>query len=77
MVTHDLPEAFRLGTRILAFERSRNRPEERARYGATVAKDIAIWPPRIAGAAKPFSRPGRDDPAATGAEPGRPGSQAS
>jgi len=77
MVTHDLPEAFRLGTRILAFERSRNRPEEKARYGATIAKDIAIWPPRIAGATKLFSRPGRDDPAATGAVPGRPGSPAS
>lgn len=77
MVTHDLPEAFRLGTRILAFERSRNRPEERERYGATIAKDIEIWPPRIAGAPKPFTRPGRDDPAKTGAEPGRPGLQAS
>jgi NitT/TauT family transport system ATP-binding protein len=77
MVTHDLPEAFRLGTRILAFERRRNRPEERERYGATIAKDIEIWPPRVAGAAKPFSRPGRDDPAKTGAEPGRPGFQAS
>jgi NitT/TauT family transport system ATP-binding protein len=72
MVTHDLPEAFRLGTRILAFERRRNRPEERERYGATIEKDIEIWPPRIAGAAKPFKRPGRDDPAKPGAEPGRP-----
>jgi NitT/TauT family transport system ATP-binding protein len=77
MVTHDLPEAFRLGTRILAFERSRNRPEERERYGATIAKDIEIWPPRIAGAPKPFHRPGRDDPAKSGAAPGRPGLQAS
>jgi NitT/TauT family transport system ATP-binding protein len=76
MVTHDLPEAFRLGTRILAFERSRNRPEERARYGASIAKDIEIWPPRIAGG-KPFTSPGRDDPASRGAEPGRPGLQAS
>jgi NitT/TauT family transport system ATP-binding protein len=76
MVTHDLPEAFRLGTRILAFERSRDRPEERARYGASIAKDIEIWPPRIAGG-KPFTSPGRDDPASRGAEPGRPGLQAS
>ncbi|MCW2318216.1 NitT/TauT family transport system ATP-binding protein [Rhodoblastus acidophilus] len=52
MVTHDLSEAFRLGTRILAFERRRDRPEEKARYGATLAQDIPIWPRRIAGALK-------------------------
>lgn len=50
MVTHDLREAFTLATRIIAFERLRDRPEERARYGATITKDIAIWPPRIPGA---------------------------
>ncbi|WP_374546551.1 ABC transporter ATP-binding protein [Rhodoblastus sp.] len=73
MVTHDLAEAFRLGTRVLAFERRRDRPEEKERFGATIAKDITIWPPRIAGAPKTSTSPGRDDPAATGAEPGRPG----
>jgi len=57
MVTHDLTEAFRLGTRILALERRRNRPEEKARYGATIAKDIEIWPLRIAGAKKTFTAP--------------------
>jgi NitT/TauT family transport system ATP-binding protein len=72
MVTHDLREAFRLGTRVLAFERPRNRPEERARYGAVIAKDIAIWPPRVAGSPKLINRPGRDDPANTGEPPGRP-----
>jgi NitT/TauT family transport system ATP-binding protein len=77
MVTHDLPEAFRLGTRILAFERSRNRPEERERYGATIAKDIQIWPPRLAGRRTPSSNSGRDDPAKTGASSGRPDVQAS
>jgi NitT/TauT family transport system ATP-binding protein len=49
MVTHDMREAFALGTRIIAFDRPRNRPEERMRYGATVTNDIAIWPPRVAG----------------------------
>ena len=49
MVTHDLREAFTLGTRVVALERSRNRPEERLRYGASIARDIAIWPPRVAG----------------------------
>jgi NitT/TauT family transport system ATP-binding protein len=72
MVTHDMSEAFRLGSRVLAFERRRDRPEEKIRYGATITKDIAIWPPRIAGGSH-FTRPGRDDPARQGAQPGRPG----
>jgi NitT/TauT family transport system ATP-binding protein len=46
MVTHDLSEAFRLGTRVIALERRRNRPEEKERYGATIAHDIAVWPPK-------------------------------
>ncbi len=49
MVTHDLREAFALATRVIAFDRPRNRPEERMRYGATITNDIAIWPPRVAG----------------------------
>lgn len=49
MVTHDLREAFALATRIIAFDRPRNRPEERERYGATITNDIALWPPRVAG----------------------------
>ncbi|ABS66474.1 ABC transporter ATP-binding protein [Xanthobacter versatilis] len=64
MVTHDLKEAFTLATRIIAFERRRNRPEEKARYGATIAKDIEVWPTRIAGKTRQASpTPGRDDPA--------------
>lgn len=46
MVTHDLSEAFRLGTRVIALERRRNRAEEVARYGATIAQDISVWPPK-------------------------------
>ena len=61
MVTHDLREAFTLATRVVAFERPRDRPEERERYGASLTRDIEIWPPRIAGAASAFS-PDRDDP---------------
>ncbi|WP_439815079.1 ABC transporter ATP-binding protein [Zavarzinia sp. CC-PAN008] len=44
MVTHDLSEAFRLATRVIAFERPRDRPEERERYGATITRDLAVWP---------------------------------
>lgn len=47
MVTHDLSEAFRLGTRVIALERRRNRPEEKARYGATISQDIEVWPRKI------------------------------
>lgn len=61
MVTHDLREAFTLATRVVAFERTRNRPEERDRYGATVSQDIDIWPKRIAGQPSPRS-PDRDGP---------------
>ena len=71
MVTHDLSEAFRLGTRIVAFERERNRPEELERYGATlsektpkpnghipgtgatISRDLVIWPPKVAAELKP------------------------
>ena len=60
MVTHDLREAFTLATRVIAFERPRDRPEERERYGASLSRDIEIWPPRIAGA--PLAQD-RDDPA--------------
>lgn len=45
MVTHDLSEAFRLGTRVIAFERQRNRPEEQERYGATLTPDLPSAPP--------------------------------
>ena len=74
MVTHDLREAFTLATRVIAFERHRDRPEERERYGATVSKDIEIWPPRTAQARPRGSdqpRPGR--PGRPGTWPGRPG----
>ena len=33
------------GTRIIAFERPRNRPEENARYGARLSADIPTPPP--------------------------------
>jgi NitT/TauT family transport system ATP-binding protein len=81
MVTHDLREAFALGTRIIAFERPRNRPEEAERYGtrlsedltpamngvalpkgATITKDIEIWPPKVAGSPGVLTRDGRPTP---------------
>jgi NitT/TauT family transport system ATP-binding protein len=61
MVTHDMREAFTLATRVVAFERPRDRPEEKQRYGATITRDISIWPPRRAGEGSIFS-PDRDGP---------------
>jgi NitT/TauT family transport system ATP-binding protein len=77
MVTHDIGEAFALGTRIIAFERPRDRPEERERYGArltgdisvspdgsltakgaTITKDIEIWPKKVAGSSAVWTRHG-------------------
>lgn len=57
MVTHDLREAFTLASRVIAFERLRDRPEEKLRYGATITKDISIWPPRVAGERTKFDPP--------------------
>jgi NitT/TauT family transport system ATP-binding protein len=75
MVTHDLREAFTLGTRIIALERTRIRPEEIARYGAQIGKDIAIWPPRMAGGGTIYDTPAlRDDPALDAMIAGRPDS---
>jgi NitT/TauT family transport system ATP-binding protein len=64
MVTHDMREAFTLANRVVAFERPRDRPEEKLRYGATISRDITIWPPRQAGQASIF-RPDRDGPVAS------------
>ena len=42
MVTHDLREAFHLGTRLIAFDRYRTRPEEIGAYGATISFDLPL-----------------------------------
>ena len=44
MVTHDISEAFRLGTRVIAFERSTRAEQEPDRYGAVTTYDIDVWP---------------------------------
>jgi NitT/TauT family transport system ATP-binding protein len=68
MVTHDLSEAFRLATRVIALERNRSRPEELERYGATISRDLEIYPRRTAGARQVATiRSGQDDQAANGA----------
>ena len=44
MVTHDLSEAFRLGTRVVALERPAREGQEPDRFGAGVTYDIDVWP---------------------------------
>lgn len=44
MVTHDLSEAFRLGTRVIAFERPDDVGGEPERFGARVTYDIDVVP---------------------------------
>src|SRR5262249_47501451 len=42
MVTHDIREAFLLGTRLITLDRLRNDPHEPGRYGATVTYDLNL-----------------------------------
>jgi NitT/TauT family transport system ATP-binding protein len=41
MVTHDLREAFKLGTRVVTFDKVRLDPHEPDAYGATITYDLA------------------------------------
>jgi NitT/TauT family transport system ATP-binding protein len=42
MVTHDLKEAFALGTRLIAFDRPRVDPQAPGRYGAVITYDLDL-----------------------------------
>lgn len=42
MVTHDIREAFTLGTRVLALDKRRHDPHAPHRFGATAVYDIAL-----------------------------------
>jgi NitT/TauT family transport system ATP-binding protein len=42
MVTHDIREAFSLGTRVLALDKRRHDPHAPNRYGATAVYDITL-----------------------------------
>ncbi len=42
MVTHDIGEAFALGTRVLTLDKRRNDPHAPHRFGATAVYDIAL-----------------------------------
>ena len=59
MVTHDIKEAFKLGTRVLAFDKRRHDPQSPHRYGSTAVYDFALTektrtaPPELAALVKP------------------------
>ncbi|HEY9081156.1 ABC transporter ATP-binding protein [Magnetovibrio sp.] len=42
MVTHDLEEGFKLGTRLLVFDKVRIDPDEPGAYGATITYDLPL-----------------------------------
>lgn len=42
MVTHDIKEAFKLGTRVLSFDKRRHDPHSPNRYGATAVYDMKL-----------------------------------
>jgi NitT/TauT family transport system ATP-binding protein len=42
MVTHDIKEAFSLGTRVLTLDKRRHDPHAPQRYGAAVVYDLAL-----------------------------------
>jgi NitT/TauT family transport system ATP-binding protein len=42
MVTHDIHEAFKLGTRILVFDKIRHDPQAPEAYGATITYDLPL-----------------------------------
>ncbi|MCB8838365.1 ATP-binding cassette domain-containing protein [Aurantimonas sp. VKM B-3413] len=66
MVTHDIQEAFHLGTRLLVFDKVRHDPQFPAAYGATITYDLALRGPAGSDAA------GDLDPAETGRLPAGP-----
>ncbi|ADU15272.1 ATP-binding cassette domain-containing protein [Asticcacaulis excentricus] len=41
MVTHDLPEAFKLGTRVLRIDKRRRDPQAPHRYGSDIVSDVS------------------------------------
>ncbi|MDQ0471445.1 ABC transporter ATP-binding protein [Labrys wisconsinensis] len=47
MVTHDLSEAFSLGTRVIAIDRPRRDPQAPERFGATITSDFVAKCPIV------------------------------
>ena len=48
MVTHDIREAFKLGTRVIAIDKRRRDPQAPHRYGSTAVYDFPLDKPGAA-----------------------------
>ena len=46
MVTHDIKEAFQLGTRLIVFDKVRHDPQHPSAYGATITYDLELKGPK-------------------------------
>lgn len=44
MITHDMPEAFHLGTRVIAIDKTRNDPHAPHRFGSGIVSDFDAKP---------------------------------
>src|SRR5437762_12056681 len=58
MVTHDIKEAFNLGTRLIALDKPRRDPQAPGRFGATVTYDLDLTrdgPVPVLGLLKPLT----------------------
>jgi len=58
MITHDVQESFKLGTRLLVFDKVRHDPQEPDRYGARVTYDIPLRGPLQKRDRAPMDLPG-------------------
>jgi NitT/TauT family transport system ATP-binding protein len=65
MVTHDIQEAFKLGTRLIVFDKVRHDPQAPNAYGATITYDLPLRAPET-----PRDRAARETPADTGPDAG-------
>ena len=70
MVTHDLSEAFRLGTRVHDLRPREENTLEPERFGATVTMDLDVWPRKIAPGP---GAPRKGSSNSSGNRPSRPG----
>ena len=44
MISHDIQESFKLGTRLLTFDKLRHDPQSPEAYGASITYDIPLRP---------------------------------
>jgi NitT/TauT family transport system ATP-binding protein len=42
MITHDVQESFKLGTRLLVFDKLRHDPQSPEAYGASITYDLPL-----------------------------------